>query len=68
MEETHKTFQISQTRTEFIREDKQKIIFEKTEKGWVYHAPNAQNHDVNSIRMILKKLEELNENMEIADK
>lgn len=42
-------------------EDGEKIIFNKEDNGWVYHAPNAQNHTVEQLEIITIKLKKLNE-------
>ena len=40
-----KVFGVTEIRQVIVREDKEKIIFEKIDDCyWVYHAPNAQNH------------------------
>ncbi len=49
-------------RKTYIRkeEKEERMIFEKKEQGWVYHAPNAQDHTEEQVEDILKKLKELN--------
>lgn len=59
MKELKRTFEVRRT---VLREiDSEKIIFEKYEDQWIYHAPNAQNHTVEQLEIILSKLKELNE-------
>lgn len=53
-----KVFQIQHIVTRV--EDSERIIFEKYEDGWVYHAPNVQNHNVEQLEVIIAKIKELN--------
>lgn len=60
MNETKRVYEVSKI---FERatsdESKERIVFEKTETGWVYHAPNAQNHTIEQLEEILSELKKL---------
>ena len=55
-----KETRVFQVRHSITREeDGERIIFEKGDDGWVYHAPNAQDHKIEQLEIILEKLKEL---------
>lgn len=44
--------------------DKERLIFNRDKDGnWLYHAPNAQDHNEEQVKEILKILEKLKEEM-----
>lgn len=58
-EKETKVFQVRHNITR--EEDGERIIFEKYEDGWRYHAPVGQDHTVEQIEIILAQLKKLNE-------
>ena len=54
-------FELTMFSERIVREeDKQVIAFIKKEDRWIYHAPNAQEHTVEQLEIIVTKLKELN--------
>jgi len=58
-EKETKVFQVRHSITR--EEDGERIVFEKYEDGWKYHAPLGQDHTVEQVEIILDKLKELNQ-------
>jgi len=61
METTKRVFEIRQKIDRIEEKVIQTMIFDKTDEGWVYVAPNQQKHTQEQVEEILTKLKELNE-------
>ncbi len=64
-----KETKVFQVMHEIIRQvDGERIIFERDDESdnWVYKAPNAQQHNVEDLQVIIDKLKELNSEREVS--
>lgn len=60
MQEQTKVIEVQKVFTRETTEEKsERIIFEMKDGVWVYHAPNAQDHTIEQLELILSELKKL---------